>query len=481
MALCSLRRKRLRQIPEVTVTSKSPTHGRKICIDRVPESSNFRVGESGSIPGNLTAEHVQENLNSNMMALRASSVVSDASVTAPHLMSNQLGYQMGISTPRSAQDHVAGPIVNTSGASPAVQDVMISYGDNINSSSSFQRKRENQDGQVSPLSSFNKRARPMPVGLEGMPQQHIGAHMDSLRGSELNWRNTLLQQQAITGNQKFSQQVFEGAAPISAGQQGMRFTPKEEQFETAKLDGPELTGGRNDMQMVETETSHLDPQRARLQQRLPQNTFMRSNFPQSHWNDLGQQTEKDARKEDQLQRRKPVQSPRLSGPLVQSPLPSKSGEFSSGSAGHHFGTVTTSATVGLSQKEKAAVSSINAVSGTPSLTSSGNDSLQRQHPQVSTKRKPPKTQAVSGVGSPASVSNISVPPNVASPSVVTQPSVDKDMLDRFSKIEMVTLRYNLICLTLALKFIHSFDSNICLLICLFMYLPILVLAFITSS
>lgn len=497
LALCSLRRKRVRQIPEVTVTSNCKTHGKKICIDRVPESSNCRLGESGIVPGNITAEHVQENLNSNINALRANSFVSDASVTTPHLMSNQSGYQMGVGTPRSSQDHVAGPVVNTSGASPAGQDVMISYGDNINSSASFHRKRENQDGQVPPLSSLNKRARPMPVGLEGMQPQRIGPLMDSL--SELDWKNTLLQQQAIargiqyanTGNQKFSRQVFEGvlnqdpgAAPFSAGQQGMRFTPKEEQFDTAKLDGPELSGGRNDMQM-DTETSHLDPQQARHQQRLPQHTFMRSNFPQSPWNNLCQQTEKDGRKEEQLQKRKSVQSPRLSsGTLVQSPLSSKSGEFSSGSAGPHFGTVT-SATVGVSQKERAAISSVNAVGGTPSMTSSGNDSLQRQHQaQLAAKRRSnslPKTPAISGVGSPASVSNMSVPPNVTSPSVGTQPSVDKDMLDRFSKIETVTLRYNVNCSILAGEFMHLCDCDNCQLICLSMYLNHLIIACIISS
>ncbi|XP_059455958.1 protein PHYTOCHROME-DEPENDENT LATE-FLOWERING-like [Corylus avellana] len=50
---------------------------------------------------------------------------------------------------------------------------------------------------------------------------------------------------------------------------------------------------------------------------------------------------------------------------------------------------------------------------------------------------------MNGVGSPASVSNMSVPLNANSPSVGTPPSADQTMLDTFSKIEMVTMRHQL--------------------------------------
>ncbi|GLT53110.1 hypothetical protein SLA2020_264040 [Shorea laevis] len=52
---------------------------------------------------------------------------------------------------------------------------------------------------------------------------------------------------------------------------------------------------------------------------------------------------------------------------------------------------------------------------------------------------------MNGVGSPASVSNMSVPLNANSPSVGTPPLVDQTMLERFSKIEMVTMRHQLNC------------------------------------
>jgi hypothetical protein len=440
-------------MPEVTVTSSIKTHGKKVCIDRVPESSNCRLGDSGIISGNGMPQHVHENLtaqtlaSTNMLALRPKSFVPDASVPTLPLVSHQARYQLGVGT-RSMQGPGSGPVSNALGASPAGQDMMISYADNMNSSASLLGKRENQDGQMSPLSNFNKRARPA-LGLDGMQQQQIG--LDGLHGSDMNWKNTLLQQQAMariqfanTGIHKFSQQVFEGplsqdagAMPFAAGQQRTRYGAKEEQLDMEKLDGSELNRIKNDMQMVETETSHLDPQQSR-QQRLTQHAFMRSNFTQTPWNNLGQHMEKDAKKEDQLQKRKSVQSPRFStGALTQSPLSSKSGEFSSGSVGPHFGA---------SQKEKAANPSVPTVGGTPSLTSSANDSNQRQHQaQVAAKRRSnslPKTPAMNGVGSPASVSNMSVPLNANSPSVGTPPLVDQTMLERFSKIEMVTMRYS---------------------------------------
>ncbi|CAK7356481.1 unnamed protein product [Dovyalis caffra] len=458
--LSSFRRKRLRQTPEVTVTSNNRIHGKKVCINRVPESSNSRFGDSGIISSNVMPQHVQENQTtqnlgpSNMLALRARSFVPDGNVPALPLVSQQQRYQMGIS-PRSMQDQGSGSLNNISGASPSGQDMMVAYSNTINSGGSLHGKRENQDPQMSPLSSFNKRARLTPAGPDGIQQQQMGPHMDGLHESEMNWKNSLLQQQAMTrgiqyanaGIQKYPHQMLEGvihqnaaATSFSAGQPAMRLGLKEEQFETEKLDGSVLSQGKNDMQMIETETGHLDTQQPRVQQRLPQQ-IMRSNFPQAGWNNLSQ----DCRKEEQLQKRKSAQSPRLStGGLAQSPLSSKSGELSSGSAGPHFGAAAATAALGSSQKEKSVGA---AVGGTPSLTSSANDSLQRQHQaQLAAKRRSnsvPKTPVMSNVGSPASVNNISIPLNANSPSVGTPPMADQSMLERFAKIEMVTMRHQL--------------------------------------
>ncbi|XVF27107.1 hypothetical protein REPUB_Repub14bG0078100 [Reevesia pubescens] len=460
LASCSLRRKRLRQAPEVTVTSTSKIHGKKFCIDRVPESSNGRLGEAGIVSGTLMPQQVQENLTSqnicpsNMLALRPKSFLQDSSVPALPMTSQSPRYQIGVVNARSMQDHGSSSIVNASAASPAGQDMTISYADSINSGASLLGKRENQDGPMSPLSGLNKRTRLNAVGPDGIPQQQVGPHMDGLHGPDMSWKNMLLTgqgmvrgiQYANVGMQKYPQQVFEGvlnqeasAMPFAAGQQALRYGAKEEPFDPDKFDGSELNR--------ETDTNHLDPQQTRLQSRLPHG-FVRPGFPQSLWNNISQHVEKDVRKEEQLQKRKSVQSPRLSGgALPQSPLSSKSGEFSSGSIGPHFGAVATTTALGATLKDKAAVNSLPAVGGAPSLTSSANDSMQRHHQaQAAAKRRSnslPKTPAINAVGSPASVSNISVPLNVSSPSVGTPPLADQTMLERFSKIEIVTMRYQL--------------------------------------
>lgn len=470
LGLCSGRKKRLRQIPEVTVTSNNRIHGKKVCIDRVPESSNCRVGDSGPLSTDMMSQHIPGNLNAHnvsssiMLAQRHKSFMPDASVPALPLASSQSKYQMSIGNPRMMQDHGSGSVGNAPVVSPAVPD-MISYAENMNSSASLHGKRDNQDAQFSGLSGYNKRARLTSVGSEGIHQQQIGPHMDGLHGSDLQWKNTQLQQQpnargiqyANPTVQRYSPQVFEGvlnqeagAASFTAGQQGLRYGPKEEKIDTEKLDRPELNQSKNDMTMIEMETNHLDSQQSRFQQRLPQHGFMRPGFSQTPWNNFGQHIEKDSRKEDQLQKRKSAQSPRLSaGVLAQSPFSPKSAELSSGSFGTQFGVVGTTAAFGSSQKEKSAVTSIPSVGGTPSLTSSANDSMQRQQQaQIAAKRKSnslPKTPAMSGVASPASVGNTSVPPNAQSPSVGTPPLPDQTMLERFSRIEMVTNRYRLNC------------------------------------
>ncbi|KAF7843627.1 protein PHYTOCHROME-DEPENDENT LATE-FLOWERING isoform X1 [Senna tora] len=458
LSLSSLWRKRLRQMTEFTVTSSNKIHGKKVCIDRVPESSTCRLGESGIIASNAVVQQTHENLGaqdlgpSSTMSLRPKSFVPDSSLSGLSMMSHPSRYQIG--TPRSLQEHGSVSAINASGASPAAQDIMISYADNANSSASLPGKRESQDGQTSPL-SFAKRMRPTSAG--------DGMHVDALQGSDINWQNPLLQQQAMsrgiqyphTGIQKFSQQAFEGrlnqdnaAVQYAAGQQGMRFAAKEEQFELDKLDSSEINRNKSEVQM-EMDTNPFDPQQSRLQQRMSQHAFLRSNMPQTTWNNLGNM-EKEGRKEDQLQRRKPVQSPRLStGGLAQSPLSSKSGEFSNGSIGPNFGPASAAAALAASQKEKTAMASLPAAVGTPPLTSSANDSTQRQHQaQGAVKRRSnslPKTPAMNGVGSPASVSNVSVPLNANSPSVGGPVLVDQTIFERFSKIEMVTMRHQLNC------------------------------------
>ncbi|KAL4279160.1 hypothetical protein GQ457_03G040280 [Hibiscus cannabinus] len=432
LSSCSLKRKGLRQIPEVTVTSNGRIHGKKVCIDRATESSNGRLGEAGIVSGSLMLQQenlISQNIGSgNMLALRPKSFVQDSSLPALPMASQSSRYQMGLVNARSMQDYGSSSLVSASAASPVGQDVTMSYADSINSGASLLGKRENQDGPMPPLSGLNKRTRLNAVGPDGIPQQQVVPHLDGLHGQDMSWKNMLLPQQAMargiqyanTGMQKHPQQVFEGVLNQEAG--ALRYGAKEEPFDpTDKLDGSELTR--------ETDANHLDPQQTQLQSRSFYG-FARPGFPQTPWNNINQHVEKDARKED-FQKRKSVHSPHLS----------------SGPGGPHFGAVAATYSLAASLKEKAAVNSVPAVGGTPSLTSSANDSMQRQHQaQAAAKRKSnslPKTPVINAVGSPASVSNMGVPLNASSPSVGTPPLGDQTMLERFSKIEIVTMRCQL--------------------------------------
>ncbi|QCE02363.1 Transcription factor Spt20 [Vigna unguiculata] len=460
-AKLNLPRKRLRNMPEFAVTSTNKIHGKKVCIDRVQEASIGRLGDSGNTSSNAIVQQTHENqsmqnLTPNVaMALRPKNFIPDSSIPNFPMMSHQPRYGMAVGTARSLQEQGPVPSINSSGASPSAQDVMISYADHANSSASLHGKRD-QDGQASPLSNIAKRMRPTSAVVEAMQHQQIGSHVESLQGSDMNWQNTL-QQQALArgiqygsgGIQKFSQQVFEGgvnqemgAVSFTAGQQGMRLVAKEEQFEIDKVDGAETNRNRSEMEM---ETNILDPQQLRLQQRLPQHAYMRPNFPQAAWN-LGQHIDKETKKDDQHQKRKSVQSPRLStGALPHSPLSSKSGEFSNGAVGPSFGPSSMAAVPGTAQKDKTSMVSVPATVGTPS----GDSTQRQQQAQLAAKRRSsslPKTPAMNGVGSPASVGTTSVPLNANSPSVVTSSLVDQglqNMLERFSKIEMVTMRHQL--------------------------------------
>lgn len=449
----------MRQLSEVSISSNS-RYGKKICLDRVPENFNTRLGDSGAVSGNLNAhDNVagQNMILNEMMASRPKNFTSDSTLPAQSAVSvSQSRYSMGSGTPRGMLDQAAGSVLNPSGVSPSGQD-MISYVDNLNPNVSLHAKRETQDGQMSPLSSFNKRPRASLMGIDGI-QQHPLASMESPQGSDMNWKS-MLQQQAIArgmqysnpGVQKFSPQMFEGVLnqdsvqiPFATGQSAMRYGAKEEQFDSEKMDGSDPSRNKTDMQMMETE-NHLDPQHQRVQQRPPPQAFIRSNLSQPPWNNFGQHVEKEARKEDQLSKRKSVQSPHVSAGAMAQPSLSKSGEFSSGgSGGPHYGVPGNISALASAQKDKPGINPVSHVGGTPSLTSSANDSMQRQHQaQAAAKRRSnslPKTPAISAVGSPASVGNMSVPLNANSPSVGTPPFADQSMIERFSKIEMVTSR-----------------------------------------
>lgn len=421
---------------EVTVTSNSQASGKKISIDKTPENGNCKPGDSGlTVSGDVALQHIRTNLasqhpvSSSMPALQPKSFGQH--VSRPTLpSSSQSKIQAVVGYPRSIQDRVAESPANTLAAGA---DLINSYTDTMNCSVSFQGKRENPDTQMSPLSS-TKRLKQTPLGPDSnsIQQQQVGQSLDSVHGTDVHWKNPLFHPQYETrgvqytniGGQKYAdprQATLGGAQNQDAGV-------------SFYLEQQELEKNKDNPHMLVTESTQLDQQRVRQQQ------VMRPHFtPHMAW-----QNPNDLRK-DELQKRKSAQSPRVStGAVAQSPLSSKSGEIPNGSQGAHIGTVATAAALGP-QKEKA-IGVTNAAVGTPSVASSPSDSMQRQHQAtVAAKRRSnslPKTPAISGVASPASGSNMSVPLNANSPSIGTTTLPDQAILDRFSKIETLTQRYD---------------------------------------
>ncbi|KAH9626210.1 hypothetical protein KSS87_000089 [Heliosperma pusillum] len=374
LGLAGARKRRLRQIPEVTVTSNNRQNGKKICIAQPPSSSY----------GDVMSQHVQDNMYAQGQA-------------------NQR-------TQRTMHDPLQGHNLPP-GASLAFQDMPSSYAENMNSTATA--KVVSQEGQLSPYSNFNKRAGLGPGGQ--------GSSMDGFQGSEVQWRNQMLHHQQNARGAQYPQLVGEGMAT----QDGV------------KLEKAEPNMLKTDVHM-EAEGSQMDQ---RVQQRFP-NHLMRPAYNQPGWNNLSQQMEKQNLKEEQFSKRKPIQSPRLSaGAVAQSPLSARSTDISCGSP----------ASLGQVLREKSGVGPVKGAGRASSVTSSANDSMQQlQHQaQGAAKRRTnslPKNPAISGVGSPVSVNTMGGGPmNVTNPSISSPQLTDRNMLERFAKIEVVAMRHQLNC------------------------------------
>ncbi|KMT04790.1 hypothetical protein BVRB_7g169660 isoform A [Beta vulgaris subsp. vulgaris] len=399
LGLMGSRKRRLRQIPEVTVTANNRPHGKKICIDRAPESSSYRIGELGPTSGDVISQHVQDNIAAQ-----------------------------GLGNQRNMHDPMQGPVLNAPGASPAGQDMPIPYSENMNST--VLGKMEGQETQLSPYLNLSKRTR-QSGGPDGVQHQPTSSYVDAFQGSEVQWRNQLMQPQSNARGIQYANPVLQRYPQLA----GEGITNHQDVVKLEKAD-PIMV--KTDMQMMEAEGSHMDP---RFQQRF-QNPLMRPGVQQGSWNNISQQVEKDFKKEEQYPKRKPIHSPRLSaGAAAQSPLTAKATEVSCGSMGTPYGAVPSAAGLGQLQREKTAVTSIRSTS----ITSSANDSMQPHH-QVPKRRSNslPKTPVlISGIGSPASVNNMGGPMSASSPSVSTPQLGDQNMLERFAKIEMVAMRHQL--------------------------------------
>ncbi|XP_074294813.1 protein PHYTOCHROME-DEPENDENT LATE-FLOWERING-like [Silene latifolia] len=371
--LVGARKRRLRQIPEVTVTSNNRPNGKKICIAQPPSSSY-----------DVMSQHAQDNMYTQGPA-------------------NQR-------TQRTMHDPVQGHNLPP-GASLAFQDMPISYAENMNSTATA--KVASQEGQLSPYSIFNKQA--------GLGPSGQGPSMDRFQGSEVQWRNQMLHHHQNARGAQYPQLVGEGMANPDG----------------VKLEKVEPNMMKTDVHM-EAEGSQMDQ---RVQQRF-QNPLMRPAYSQPGWNNLSQQMEKQNQKDEQFSKRKPIQSPRLSaGAVAQSPLSARSADISCGSP----------ASLGQVLREKSGVGPVKGAGRASSVTSSANDTihhLQHQAQGAAKKRTNslPKNPAISGVGSPVSVNTMGGGPmNVSNPSISSPQFTERNMLERFAKIEVVAMRHQLNC------------------------------------
>ncbi|GAB2253541.1 hypothetical protein Droror1_Dr00006388 [Drosera rotundifolia] len=447
--LRGMKKKRLRQLSETVVTTTNKLSSKRICVDRVPETSGYRMGEPGSVSGDVTLQRVHERtmaqdvISNDLLTSRSRNFMQEGLPSNLALQQSKLHVAVGAGNQIIVQDPLTG-VNSTSGCNASVLDV-LSYNNNLNSTG-LHGKMETQDGQLRQVSNTNKRA---VVGGDGAQQR--SEYIDNLQqGPDMQWRNSLLQQQAnarviqyaSNGGQRQSHLVREGipgqdiATSVAIGQHGLRSSANGENNGMA-FDISEVGRIKNDMTMLESEG--MD----RLQQRIQPNSLVRPGFTPG-WNNLSQQVEK---KEEQLQKRKTVRSPRVSaGSLSQSPLSARPTEMP-GVLFNNYAAIPSASPPVLSQREKSGVTSMASVPRAQSVTSSANDTMQQQHQvQTTGKRRSnslPKTSAMSGVGSPASVSNASIPMNAASPSVGTPQQADHIVLDKFSKIEMVTMRHQL--------------------------------------
>ncbi|KAG6477240.1 hypothetical protein ZIOFF_066492 [Zingiber officinale] len=449
------RKKRPLHTSEVTISSDNQNPEKKICTDRISESSHCGSGETGSQVRHASLQQAYEtmplqHLSSGVRSMRSNKFGMKLTLPLP----SQAKLQTVVNSPTSSQDHGPGHPSSISGINANIsssQNLMGSHPDKV-SNSPRSMKRENLDSQLIPFIGI-KRQKQTPTGVDGIQQQwqQKGSQLVGLTGTDLQWKNQMLhshvdakggQYASTLGNQRYPTTVVNSTRKQDPGasfhfnHQGMRFGPKEEQ-----LDRQEQDRCKEVLQALPV-NSPVDQQQSRAH--LLQQPYIRNHPPTPvQWQNARPVSEKDMLKDDTYQKRKSVPSPRVSsGPMVQSPVSSRSGEISSGSAGGQFSGIVTASALGV-QKDKLIANS-NAAIGAPSVTSSPSDSLNRQqHTSGTAKSKPnsmTKTQNVSAVGSPASVSNMNPSLIVNSPSIGTAPLGDQVIIERFMKIDAITQR-----------------------------------------
>lgn len=134
LGLFGKRKRGLRQMPEVTVTSNNRPHGKKICIDRAPERSSYRIGELGSSSCDMIIQRVQDNVAApiDMLSKRPRNFVQDESIAALNSTSQLSEFEAGPVNQRNVHDLMQGS-GDVLGVPRAGQEIPVSCAENMNS------------------------------------------------------------------------------------------------------------------------------------------------------------------------------------------------------------------------------------------------------------------------------------------------------------------------------------------------------------
>jgi len=289
------KKRRLRQNPEVVVTSSNMSHGKKVCIDRLPD--NTKADEMGITGGNAAHQVVDnitvQNISGGSQQLRPNNCSQDAA----RMLMSQSGIQQTVSYSAVGSDRVAGSPANFSGINSSISSPqsMMGYNDSVTASGLLSVKREMQDA---PLQD-PKRIKPS-GGIDDAQQQHI--RPQTLGGQEMQWKNPQLHPQLDFKGMQYASSLSGQRYPPSVmnnmqdsgssfyfNQQGLRPGAKQEQ-----MDGTDRS--KDALQSMAPENSVLDQQQPQAQH-LSQQSTPRNNLPNmAQWQNNRFAAEKDLKK-----------------------------------------------------------------------------------------------------------------------------------------------------------------------------------------
>lgn len=408
-------KKRLQSATEVTIESINPMRGKKICIDRITGSQNNDLEDLGIKSGDAATQQPQgprmllSNIHPKVTQEACAQALESTNLSTyqssdSNMRINQNGVPVGygiqgLNAQVQLAPHVVGPLSDSLG------------------SNTLSGKRDGQDMHA----ISNKKAKSVHIGQESN-QQLGGIRVENPAGTEIHWKNTQVQQQLDVKGIAYPANIPSQKYPMPNSESGSFYlnnlgnrTIKQEQAELEKLQEYERL--KTNLQGTDAGNNPLGQQQ--LQQTHPTHPLV-SNYQQQQWNTVGSPAEKE------MWKKTAPNSQFSSGASVHSPVSSQSVEVSN-------------ASVLGSQKEKAM-----SVGGTPATSVNPGSSMQKN---LGRKKQSSisNTHTMSGVASPASVGNVCPPHSANSPVVppTTMATSDPNLLERFSKLNLISQRYHL--------------------------------------